>query len=253
MQNIFFPTNMKTWTKTLLISIMTLPAFAQSGFKAQQLKFDRVKTAYDEKWSGLQKELKAEKFPENFSLFLAAYKTEGKLEVWLKAADQDEYKLFKTYNFCAHSGTLGPKIKEGDLQTPEGYYVINAFNPQSNFHLSLGINYPNKIDLLRSASQRPGGDIYIHGNCVTVGCIPLTDDKIKELYPIAVEAKNNGQQQIQVYIFPFKMTVANVTKYTKQFPQQEVFWRNLKSGYDYFEKHKTLPLVTQKGTQYAFK
>lgn len=253
MQNIFFRTDMNKWTKTLLISIMTLPALAQSEFKTQQLKFDRVKTAYDEKWSGLQKELSAAKLPGKFSLFLAAYKTEGKLEVWLKAADQSQYKLFKTYNFCAHSGTLGPKTKEGDLQTPEGFYVINVFNPQSNFHLSLGLNYPNQVDLLRSDAQRPGGDIYIHGNCVTVGCIPLTDEKIKELYPIAVEAKNNGQQQIQVYIFPFKMTAGNLTKYLKQFPKQEAFWTNLKQGYDYFEKHKTLPIVSEKGNKYAFK
>ena len=102
------------------------------------------------------------------------------MEVWIKEASKDYYVLLNTYDFCTTSGTLGPKRKEGDLQIPEGIYTINHFNPQSNFYLSLGINYPNASDKILSDPVHPGGDIYLHGNCVTIGCIPLTDDKIKE-------------------------------------------------------------------------
>ena len=232
---------MKIFFKLALLLTMTTPALAQLGFKTEQLKFERVRTAYDEKWNPLQKDLQTAGINHAFKIYLTAYKAEGKLELWLKTDRQKTYRLFKTYDFCARSGTLGPKVKEGDLQTPEGFYYINAFNPMSNFYLSLGINYPNDTDRLRSKKEKPGGDIYIHGNCVTVGCIPLTDEKIKELYVLAVEAKNAGQLKIPVHIFPFKMTKANLDKYLKQFPQYKAFWTSIQSSYAYFEKSKLLP------------
>lgn len=232
---------MKIFFKLVLLLTMTTPAFAQMGFKTEQLKFERVRTAYDEKWTSLQKELQAAGIDAGFKVCLLAYKAEGKLELWLKTNRQKSYRLFKTYNFCAHSGILGPKVKEGDLQTPEGFYYINAFNPMSNFYLSLGINYPNAVDKLRSGKEKTGGDIYIHGNCVTVGCIPLTDEKIKEVYVLAVEAKNAGQLKIPVHIFPFKMTAANLEKQLQRFPQHKTFWTSLQSSYAYFEKNKLLP------------
>jgi len=232
---------------------MTTSTFAQSGFKDQQLKFERVRTAYDQKWDALKKELSAAAIKSPFKLYITAYKSEGKLEVWLQAAAQKKYQLFKTYNFCASSGTLGPKVKEGDRQTPEGFYYVNAFNPMSNFYLSLGVDYPNSVDLRRSGKEKPGSDIYIHGNCVTIGCIPLTDEKIKEVYVLAVEAKNSGQQQIPVNIFPFKMTDGNLKKYVVQYPKQTTFWQNLQQGYAYFEKHKTLPAVSQVKGSYVIK
>ena len=220
---------------------MTPPGTAQTDFKARQMTFDRVKTAYKQKWELLKNELKTEGIGKDYQLYLAAYKQEGRLEVWAKGKAQQKYSLFKIYTFCQHSGQLGPKVKEGDLQTPEGIYYITAFNPQSNFHLSLGINYPNETDLLRSAGQKPGSDIYIHGNCVTVGCIPITDDKIRELYVLAVEARSNGQAQIPVQIFPFKMTSENMAKLGGRFPQHQAFWATLKSKYDLFDKTKRLP------------
>lgn len=244
---------MKLLFKLILLLTMTIPAFAQSEFKTEQLTFDRVKAAYDEKWANLQTELSAAGITKPFKLYIAAYKNEGKLELWLKTNGQKAYKLFKTYDFCAHSGTLGPKVKEGDLQTPEGFYYINVFNPKSSFHLSLGINYPNKVDERRSGKERPGGNIYIHGNCVTVGCIPLTDDKIKEVYVLAVEAKNASQDQIPVHIFPFKMTSVNLNAYLKQYPAQRALWTNLETGYRYFEKHNNLAVVTEKEGKYLFK
>jgi murein L,D-transpeptidase YafK len=245
---------MKKWINIALLMTITIPALAQNSFKKDQLKFERVKDAYAEKGTSLQKELKRAGFTSSFELYIAAYKTEGKLELWLKAVGKNQFELFKTYDFCKHSGTIGPKVIEGDGQTPEGFYKINVFNPQSNFHLSLGINYPNKVDLVRTGKgNRPGSDIYIHGDCVTIGCIPLTDDKIKEVYLIAVEARNNGQKEIPVSIFPFKLTQSNLKKYGAQFPAQLTFWQTLQVGYAYFEKNKILPKVSQEKGSYIVK
>lgn len=238
---------------TLLIT-MTLSAFAQNGFKQQQLKFERVRMAYDLKWAALEKELQKAGFGNGFEMLMNAYKAEGKVEIWLKTAKQNKFTLFKTYNACAKSGTLGPKVIEGDLQTPEGFYKINAFNPMSLYHLSLGVDYPNAVDKARTGkNRRTGGDIYIHGDCVTIGCIPLTDDKIREVYVLAVEARNNGQSNIPVNIFPFRMTKANFDSYAKQFPQHIAFWNTLKLGFDYFEKNKMMAKVTQVGGKYVVK
>jgi len=219
---------------------MSMMANAQNNFKATQIKFERVEKAYAEKWETLQKSIRATGYGNDFLMLINAYKTEGKLEVWLKSKSDKTYSLFRTYDFCAHSGTLGPKVVEGDGQTPEGFYYINVFNPMSSFYLSLGINYPNAVDLARTGEDRkPGNDIYIHGNCVTVGCIPLTDEKIKEVYVLAVEARNSGQNKIPVNIYPFKMTDGNMKKYTVQFPEQISFWKTLQPAYLAFEKNKT--------------
>lgn len=233
---------------------MSLSAIAQKGFKQQQLKFERVRDAYASKWTSLNKELKDAGFGNGYELYIAAYKAEGKVEIWLKTAKQTKFTFFKSYNFCEHSGTLGPKVIEGDLQTPEGFYKINVFNPMSNFYLSLGVDYPNAVDKARTGKKRrTGGDIYIHGNCVTVGCIPLTDDKIKEVYVLGVEARNYGQTNIPVNIFPFRMTKANLENHGKKYPQHVEFWKTLQPGYLYFEQHKALPKVSQAGGKYSLK
>lgn len=244
---------MKGYFRFIFLFSISTSAVAQPGFKEQQLKFERVKAAYDQSWDSLKKELSQKNINGPFKLYIAAYKAEGRLEIWVQTESKKQYKLFKTYDFSAHSGILGPKIKQGDLQTPEGFYEINVFNPKSNYYLSLGIDYPNSIDLQRSGAEDPGGDIYIHGNRVTVGCIPLTDEKIKEVYVLAVEAKNYGQHQIPVYIFPFRMTDPNVKKYITQYPTQLAFWQNLQLGYAYFEKHKMLPSIRQIKGSYVIK
>lgn len=245
-------TKMKYLIYLISFITMTLTVSAQKGFKQQQLKFERVRTAYDLKWASLEKDLEKAGFGNGFEMLINAYKAEGKVEIWLKNTKQTKFTLFKTYNACAKSGTLGPKVVEGDLQTPEGFYKINVFNPMSLYHLSLGVDYPNAVDKARTGKNRKtGGDIYIHGDCVTIGCIPLTDDKIREVYVLAVEARNNGQKDIPVYIFPFRMTKAKFDNYAKQFPQHIAFWNALQPGFDYFEKNKVMPKVTQVGGKYV--
>lgn len=244
---------MKLICLTFLLSLSFM-VNAQNNFKATQIKFERVKKAYGEKWETLEKFIRTDGFGDQFSMVINAYKSEGKLEVWLKANTDKNYKLFRTYDFCAHSGTLGPKVIEGDGQTPEGFYYINVFNPMSNFHLSLGVNYPNSVDKARTGKDRKtGGDIYIHGNCVTIGCIPLTDEKIKEVYILGVEARNAGQENIPVNIYPFKMTDGNLNKYSAQFPAQAGFWKSLQPGYLAFEKNKSQAKVSEVKGNYVVK
>jgi len=238
----------------LYLFCITSMLHAQNNIKATQFKFERVENAYNEKWPDLEKALKLEHLGSGFYMAINAYKAEGKLEVWLKKASDQHYKRFRTYDFCAHSGTLGPKVIEGDGQTPEGFYYINVFNPMSSFHLSLGLNYPNATDLVRTGKNRkPGNDIYIHGNCVTVGCIPLTDDKIKEVYILALEASQAGQEKIPVNIYPFRMTESNLNKHIIQFPTQLNFWRTLQTAYTFFEKQKRLATVQEINGNYVIK
>lgn len=201
------------------------------SFKEQQLKFDRVKSAFDEKETTVNNLLKSRGINSHYKLFIRAFKKEEELEVWI--SESDSYQLLTTYDFCTSSGKLGPKRKEGDLQIPEGVYHINHFNPFSTFHLSLGINYPNASDKILSDKKHPGGAIYIHGNCVSIGCIPITDDKIKELYVLAVESKDGGQTNIPVHIFP-----------EREIEETTPFWKNLKSVFKDFEKDKKLRPVT---------
>ena len=139
---------------------------------------------------------------------------------------------------------------------PEGFYNVSVFNPFSNYHLSLGVSYPNASDKIIGKNNL-GGDIMIHGNCVTIGCIPLTDKYIEEVYILAVEAKSNGQQNIPIDIFPIKFdekTMKLLTEREAQNIKLLDFWKNLKSGYDYFELHKQRPAFSvDKSGKYIFK
>jgi murein L,D-transpeptidase YafK len=237
-----------------LVFITLLMLLPQETFKATQLKKARVKAAYDEKESVVRKYFTDKKLQyEGFKLFLRAIKDEAKLEVWVSEKNATTYTLLHSYDFCAFSGDFGPKRKEGDLQIPEGVYHINHFNPESNFHLSLGVSYPNASDKILSDKKSPGGAIYIHGNCVTVGCIPITDDKIKELYIIAVEARNNGQKEIPIHIFPARLTEANTTALSGEKPQYGAYWKNLNPIFEDFEKTKKVRAVkVNKAGEYFF-
>ena len=180
----------------LILSILFSMTGSQS-FKQKQMSYSKVKTAYHEKEKVVLENLaKAGIKVEELEIYIRALKSEKVVELWAKSRQSKEFKLIREFAICTSSGSPGPKRKEGDMQVPEGFYYISHFNPESNFYLSLGINYPNASDKILSDKAHPGGAIYMHGNCVTIGCIPITDDKIKELYIYAVEARNNGQLQI---------------------------------------------------------
>lgn len=174
---------------------------------------------------------------QNFEIFLRAFKQEKILELWAKNKSSKLFTKIQTYDFCTSSGVLGPKRQEGDLQIPEGCYWIDRFNPNSRFHLSLGLNYPNDSDRILGHPQYPGSDIFIHGGCASVGCIPITNKKIEELYAIAQTAKDQGQTKIQVHIFPSQ----NMQSLIKEQPSQASFWKNLWPLFHHFETYKQIP------------
>ena len=146
-------------------------------------------------------------------MYIRSFKYDSQMEVWVRNNNNEPFKLFKTYKVCALAGTLGPKRMEGDFQVPEGFYYITEFNPKSDYHLSLKLNYPNQSDKLLSDTYKPGGGIYIHGSCVTVGCIPINDQQIEELYILAASAKNSGQDFIPVHIFPVRYNKPESVEY----------------------------------------
>lgn len=224
----------------------TNPVLVDS-FKEEQLKFPRVRQAYKDKGATLTSLLSAKKLNKDaLRLYIRAFKAEAKVEVWAKNKQDKKFQLIKTFKVCSKSGTLGPKRKQGDFQVPEGFYSIDRFNPYSNFHLSPGVNYPNKSDQILGLSGSLGGDIFIHGDCVTIGCLPITDDQIKELYILCVEAKNAGQNKIPVTIFPSELTESKFSELRSAHssePDVVGLWTDLKKGYDLFNQNMELPSI----------
>lgn len=237
----------KTFLFLLLPVLLLAAAFQETSFRTQQKKHSKVKTAYSEKYAGIGSRLRELGVDSNsVQLYIRAFKKDAKLEAWVKSAKQTTWQLYKTYDICAPSGDLGPKRCQGDGQVPEGFYNVNVFNPYSSYYLSLGVSYPNSADRKFACKRDPGGAIMIHGSCVTIGCIPLTDDKIKEVYVLAVEARNAGQKDIPIHIFPARMNNESlaVLLTDETYSAHHAFWKNLKEGYDFFETDKKLPAVT---------
>jgi len=178
---------------------------------------------------------------------LRAFKSQNEMELWARNNESSEYKLIKTMHICAISGSLGPKRGQGDNQVPEGYYFIDEFNPRSDYYLAMLLNYPNFSDQLMSHKPKLGGDIYIHGGCVTIGCMPMTDEGIKELYTACLSARLNGQVNIPVHIYPTRLNKNGMAYLSRSFPndhEKQQFWSEMKGEYDYFEKyHKLLPVM----------
>lgn len=234
----------------VLVLLATQLNIAQS-FKEEQLRFSRVKTAFREKEGKVDTLLmKCRINKTSLNIFLRAFKHEKRLELWGKHSDDRKFQLITQYPFCKSSGDLGPKRKEGDGQIPEGVYHINHFNPNSNFCLSLGINYPNASDAILGVKGKLGGEIYIHGDCVTIGCIPITDDRIKELYVVAVIARNNGQRDIPVHIFPTMLDASRLSGLREHAPFDtltHLFWENLAPVYEQFEQSRSLKPVAIDG------
>ena len=235
-------------------SLMAQPPLTSKGgstsfsFINYQKSFSRPQEALKRKEDTLQKQFAAAglKWPAKY-IYIRSFKFDAQLEVWVKDEISQPFTLFKTYRVCALAGTLGPKRMEGDYQVPEGFYYINVFNPQSNYYLSLGLNYPNASDKILSDSLRPGSEIFIHGSCVTVGCIPITDQQIDELYILASYAKDQGQDFIPVHIFPVRFNKEKSVKYLETLTKDDAglkkFADRLEDAYDYFEKYKQLPVV----------
>ncbi len=234
---------------------MCLPVFftvthitAQTSFVDFQKGSGRVAAAFSSMEDSVIKQFENKKLawpPQE--MYIRSFKYDRQLEVWVKANDKEPFKLFKTYKVCMQSGSMGPKRIEGDYQVPEGFYYINEFNPNSNYHLALGLNYPNASDKILSDSVRPGNAIYIHGNCVSTGCIPISDLPMEEVYIIATHVKTRGQDFIPVHVFPVKYNVKRSADYLTQTlktrPALADFTSKLKDVFNFFEEKKQLPVI----------
>lgn len=180
------------------------------------------------------------------NIFIRMYKEEQILEVW--GRNKGQWQLIHAYSVCIVPGKLGPKIRQGDRQVPEGWYFIDSINPQSDFHLSLRINYPNQVDRWRSRNEKdPGGDIFIHGECFSVGCIPIQNGPIEEVFWLVVQTLFAfPQTPVQVFILPFD--VSDEHKYEKfkaLYHEWTPFWEQLKSIQLYFNELGELPNIVE--------
>jgi len=181
--------------------------------------------------------------------FIRIFKAEAELELWSRAEGETQYSLAKTYPICAWSGALGPKLKEGDGQSPEGFYFVtkNRLNPNSQFHLSFNLGFPNAYD---RAHGRSGSYLMVHGACASIGCYAMTDAGIEEIYGAVEASLEAGQPFVRVHVFPFRMTDANMTRYRTH--KWARFWANLKTGYDAFERTKIPPNTLVRNKTYVF-
>ncbi|WP_414710062.1 L,D-transpeptidase family protein [Pseudorhodoplanes sp.] len=181
-------------------------------------------------------------------ILVRVFKSESELEVW-KQDRTGRYALLKTYPICKWSGDLGPKVREGDRQAPEGFYDItpSQMNPNSQFYLAFNMGYPNAYD---RAHDRTGAHLMVHGDCSSRGCYAMTDEQILEIFALGRESFFGGQKSFQVQAFPFRMTPANMAKHRNN-PNMP-FWRMLKEGYDHFEVTRLEPKVDVCEKRYVF-
>lgn len=178
-------------------------------------------------------------------VYIRIFKSTNSLELYL--LDHGKYKLANIYNICTFSGGLGPKKFAGDSKSPEGFYSFNknSFNPNSEYDKSMNLGFPNQYDREHGYT---GSLLMVHGGCKSIGCYAMTDKYIQEIYAFAQAAIKNGQSDIQVDIFPFKMTDSNMNKYKNNENYQ--FWLNIKKGYDIFEKTGRPPNISVRNKEY---
>ena len=193
-------------------------------------------------------EIQKKGMDRNSPIMIRIFKEEGKLEVW-KAKTNNRFDKVVEYDICAWSGRLGPKVKEGDRQAPEGFYPLTPYhlNPNSKYFLAINTGFPNQFD---RANGRSGTHLMIHGACSSSGCYSMTDAQMLEIYAFARDAFKGGQQAIQLQAFPFRMTAENMARH-RHSPHYD-FWKMLKVGYDHFEVTKRPPEVNVCEKKYVF-
>ncbi len=199
----------------------------------------------------LETVLKRLKLKLGSAVFIRIFKEEKELEFWVRADRSDQYTLFKIYKINDWSGELGPKLREGDRQTPEGFYYVTAsrLRPNTRHHLGLDLGYPNAYDQYHG---RTGSDITIHGKDRSFGSFALSDANMDEVYTLAEAALKGGQKFFRVNVFPFRMTDKRMDRVWKTQPHWVKFWVNIKEGYDFFENAGFPPNVNVRGGKYVF-
>jgi murein L,D-transpeptidase YafK len=181
-------------------------------------------------------------------MLVRLFKEESELELW-KQDKSGQFALLKTYPICRWSGDLGPKVKQGDRQAPEGFYTITPgqMNPNSKYYLAFNLGFPNTFD---KAHDRNGAFLMVHGDCSSAGCYSMSDDQMAEIYALGREAFLGGQKSFQVQAFPFRMTALNLAKHRNS--PHLAFWKMIKEGSDHFEVTRQEPKVDVCDRRYVF-
>lgn len=202
-------------------------------------RFDRDK---------LRQDLVAAGFRLGDRAHIRIFKAEKRLELWMQRSD-GRYALFRGYDICKYSGGLGPKLREGDRQAPEGFYRVGRLqlNPNSRHHLAFNLGFPNAYD---RQLGRTGSALMVHGGCSSIGCYAITDEKVDEVYAVVEAALDAGQDAVDVHAFPFRMTETALRKEARN--PWLPYWQNLKTGYDLFEMTATPPKVAACKGEYRF-
>lgn len=184
-------------------------------------------------------------------IYLRIFKESNELELWIRNGKKNaEYLLFRNYKICTWSGSLGPKLKQGDHQSPEGLYQVGKgqMNPYSRYHLSFNLGYPNAYD---RAKKRTGNYLMVHGNCVSIGCYAMGDDQIEEIYTLANTALNHGQKSFAVHCFPFRMIKARMRQKDMQNSPWNELWQDLQKVHQAFERSWIPPQTKVQGGRYV--
>lgn len=228
------------------IAVIVLAGSLLSGCVSSVLDVD--KKANQPIPAVLMGEMKKKNMSPSAPILVRIFKQESELEIW-KQDRSGKYALLKTYPMCRWSGKLGPKMRSGDRQAPEGFYHVGAgmLNPNSQYYLSFNLGYPNRLE---AALGYSGEALMVHGACSSAGCYAMTDEGVAEIYAVAREALEGGQPAFQVQAFPFRMTPANMAKNSDD--PNFGFWTTLKKGYDSFEVTRRQPKISYCGGQYVF-
>ncbi len=236
----------RPFVRALLASAAIAAAVALSGCDPDSMvPSGRAQAPLSDK---TRAEIAAKNMDENSPILVRVFKEEAEMEVWKKNRD-GEFALLKTYPICRWSGDLGPKVREGDRQAPEGFYSITPglMNPNSNYYLAFNTGYPNAFD---RAWNRTGSELMVHGDCSSRGCYAMTDEQMQEIYALARDSFFGGQKDFQFEAFPFRMTALNMAKHRNN--PNFAFWKMLKDGYDHFEATHQEPKVAVCEKHYVF-
>lgn len=229
-----------------MLGFLCLPALFAFAHAEAVPETARSKAAYSAQAESLETALAAQGLSLGSPVFLQITKAPGELTAYVRETE-GVFREFRTWPVCAASGVAGPKMREGDGQAPEGFYSVRPaqMNPASSFHLSFNLGYPNAFD---RANGRTGSFLMVHGSCVSVGCFAMTDEGIEEIWTLMQAAFEGGQEKVDVHIFPFPMTDANLAANAAS--EHAAFWQGLKPAWDKFAESRKVPAISVRGGAY---
>src|SRR3954451_15796197 len=238
----------RTRLRALVASVALAAGVALAGCNSDEISLANNAKANQPVPAKLVADMTAKDMDLQSPMLVRLFKQEAELEVW-KQDRSGHFALLKTYPICRWSGDLGPKVREGDRQAPEGFYSISPaqMNPQSAYYLSFNTGYPNAFD---QALGRTGSQLMVHGDCSSRGCYAMTDEQIAEIYSLGRESFFGGQKSFQLQAYPFRMTPINMAKHRNN-PNMP-FWKMIKEGYDHFEVTRREPKVDVCKKKYVF-